>query len=185
MEEEFWEIMLHFLDLGQDLRSQRESVLPSLQGGCMADNRHVMFIIPHLQVMCSSSSCSKTCALLYHQHRYHPHHQYQVLSLYICKACVPLFESRGGGSAVFVSSIGGFQVIPLDHHHQYHQHHHHHQQQQHQEQHCHKKDQHKMHHHSFQPIPMLGPYSVSKTALFGLTKALAAEVIVTYKRSNQ
>ena len=113
--------MLHFLDLGQDLRSQRESVLPSLQGGCMANNRHVMFIIPHLQVMCSSSSCSKTCALLYHQHRYHPHphHQYQVLSLYICKACVPLFESRGGGSAVFVSSIGGFQVIPLDHHHQY------------------------------------------------------------------
>ena len=31
---------------------------------------------------------------------------------------------------------------------------------------------------------MLGPYSVSKTALFGLTKALAAEVIVTYKRQN-
>ena len=28
----------------------------------------------------------------------------------------------------------------------------------------------------FQPIPMLGPYSVSKTALFGLTKALSAEV---------
>ena len=26
------------------------------------------------------------------------------------QACVPLFESRGGGSAVFVSSIGGFQV---------------------------------------------------------------------------
>ena len=62
VEEEFWEIMLHFPDLGQDLRSQRESVLPSLQGGCMANNRHVMFIIPHLQVMCSSSSCSKTCA---------------------------------------------------------------------------------------------------------------------------
>lgn len=48
--------------------------------------------------------------------------------------CVPLFNERGGGNAVFVSSIGGFQ-----------------------------------------PIPFLGPYSVSKTALLGLTKALATE----------
>jgi len=64
-------------------------------------------------------------------------------SFLLFKACVPLFESRGGGSAVFVSSIGGFQ-----------------------------------------PIPMLGPYSVSKTALFGLTKALAAEVASDNIRVN-
>jgi len=56
-------------------------------------------------------------------------------SFLLFQACVPHFQARGGGSAVFVSSIGGFQ-----------------------------------------PIPFLGPYSVSKTALFGLTKALAAEV---------
>merc|ERR1719209_1933231 len=59
------------------------------------------------------------------------------------KESVPLFEERGGGSAVFVSSIGGFQ-----------------------------------------PISFLGPYSVSKTALFGLTKALAAEVAVDNIRVN-
>jgi len=59
------------------------------------------------------------------------------------EACVPLFEARGGGSAVFVSSIGGFQ-----------------------------------------PIPFLGPYSVSKTALFGLTKALATEVASDNIRVN-
>lgn len=56
-------------------------------------------------------------------------------SFLLFQACVPLFQSRGGGSAVFVSSIGGYQTIP-----------------------------------------MLGPYSVSKTALIGLTKALATEV---------
>jgi len=50
------------------------------------------------------------------------------------KECVPLMEERGGGSAIFISSIGGFQ-----------------------------------------PIPFLGPYSVSKTALLGLTKCLATE----------
>jgi len=50
------------------------------------------------------------------------------------KDSVPMMQERGGGSAVFISSIGGFQ-----------------------------------------PIPFLGPYSVSKTALLGLTKALAAE----------
>jgi len=59
------------------------------------------------------------------------------------KESVPLFEERGGGSAVFVSSIGGFQ-----------------------------------------PISFLGPYSVSKTALFGLTKALATEVAVDNIRVN-
>merc|ERR1711962_1119973 len=56
-------------------------------------------------------------------------------SFLLFQACVPLFQTRGGGSAVFVSSIGGSKTIPF-----------------------------------------LGPYSVSKTALLGLTKALAAEV---------
>jgi len=64
-------------------------------------------------------------------------------SFLLFKACVPLFQSRGGGSAVFVSSIGGFQ-----------------------------------------PIPLLGPYSVSKTALFGLTKGLATEVASDNIRVN-
>jgi len=59
------------------------------------------------------------------------------------KECVPLMTARGGGSAIFVSSIGGFQ-----------------------------------------PIPMLGPYSVSKTALLGLTKALAAECAADNIRVN-
>lgn len=56
---------------------------------------------------------------------------------------VPMMQERGGGSAVFISSIGGFQ-----------------------------------------PIPFLGPYSVSKTALLGLTKALAAEVASDNIRVN-
>eukprot|EP00092_Neocalanus_flemingeri_P061597 GFUD01074104.1.p1 GENE.GFUD01074104.1~~GFUD01074104.1.p1 ORF type:complete len:304 (+),score=101.20 GFUD01074104.1:34-912(+) len=59
------------------------------------------------------------------------------------KESVPLMIERGGGSAVFVSSIGGFQ-----------------------------------------PISFLGPYSVSKTALFGLTKALSAEAAVDNIRVN-
>jgi len=59
------------------------------------------------------------------------------------KSCVPHFTERGGGSAVFVSSIGGYQ-----------------------------------------PIPALGPYSVSKTALLGLTKALAIEVAADNIRVN-
>jgi len=59
------------------------------------------------------------------------------------KESVPLMQQRGGGSAVFVSSIGGFQ-----------------------------------------PISALGPYSVSKTALIGLTKALASEVAVDNIRVN-
>jgi len=56
-------------------------------------------------------------------------------SFLLFRDCVPLFNERGGGSAVFVSSIGGYEAIP-----------------------------------------MLGPYSISKTALLGLTKALATEV---------
>lgn len=59
------------------------------------------------------------------------------------KESVPLLQQRGGGSAVFVSSIGGFQ-----------------------------------------PISALGPYSVSKTALFGLTKALASEAAADNIRVN-
>ncbi|XP_023330003.1 dehydrogenase/reductase SDR family member 4 [Eurytemora carolleeae] len=57
--------------------------------------------------------------------------------------CVPLMKARGGGSAVFISSIGGYQ-----------------------------------------PIPFLGPYSVSKTALLGLTKALATETAPDNIRVN-
>ena len=52
-------------------------------------------------------------------------------------------QARGGGSAVFISSIGGYQAIPA-----------------------------------------LGPYSVSKTALLGLTKALATETAVDNIRVN-
>jgi short-subunit dehydrogenase len=48
-------------------------------------------------------------------------------------------EERGGGSAIFISSIGGFQ-----------------------------------------PIPFLGPYSVSKTALLGLTKVKYADFLLIY-----
>jgi len=59
------------------------------------------------------------------------------------KASVPLMAARGGGSAVFVSSIGGFQ-----------------------------------------PLAALGPYSVSKTALVGLTKALATEAAAENIRVN-
>lgn len=64
-------------------------------------------------------------------------------SFLLFQACVPLMQARGGGSAVFVSSIGGFH-----------------------------------------PIPMLGPYSVSKTALFGLTSALATEAAADGIRVN-
>ena len=52
-------------------------------------------------------------------------------------------QARGGGAAVFISSIGGYQAIPS-----------------------------------------LGPYSVSKTALLGLTKALATETAVDNIRVN-
>ena len=52
-------------------------------------------------------------------------------------------QKRGGGSAIFISSIGGFQ-----------------------------------------PISALGPYSVSKTALIGLTKALGAETAADNIRVN-
>lgn len=55
----------------------------------------------------------------------------------------PLMKARGGGSAVFISSIGGYQAI-----------------------------------HG------LGPYSVSKTALLGLTKALATEMASEKIRVN-
>jgi len=59
------------------------------------------------------------------------------------KECAPLMQERGGGSAIFISSVGGFQ-----------------------------------------PLPFLGPYSVSKTALLGLTKCLAAETAQENIRVN-
>jgi len=65
------------------------------------------------------------------------------IAFLLFKESVPLMLQRGGGSAVFVSSIGGFQ-----------------------------------------PISFLGPYSVSKTALLGLTKALATEVAADNIRVN-
>merc|ERR1712042_272594 len=65
------------------------------------------------------------------------------VSFLLFKESVPLLQQRGGGSAVFVSSIGGFQ-----------------------------------------PILALGPYSVSKTPLFGLTKALASEAAADNIRVN-
>ncbi|KAL9975289.1 hypothetical protein ACROYT_G012439 [Oculina patagonica] len=52
----------------------------------------------------------------------------------LAKDVIPLMEKRGGGSVVFVSSIGGFQ-----------------------------------------PMQGLGAYSISKTALLGLTKVLSNE----------
>jgi dehydrogenase/reductase SDR family protein 4 len=52
-------------------------------------------------------------------------------SFFLCKEAMPLIEKKGGGSVIFVSSIGGYQ-----------------------------------------PSSYIGPYSVSKTALLGLVKAL-------------
>jgi len=65
------------------------------------------------------------------------------IAFLLFKDCVPLMKARGGGSAVFISSIGGYQAIPA-----------------------------------------LGPYSVSKTALLGLTKSLATETAVDKIRVN-
>jgi len=59
------------------------------------------------------------------------------------RECVPLMKERGGGSAVLVSSIGGYD-----------------------------------------PIPFIGPYSVSKTALLGLTRCLATETAAMNIRVN-
>jgi len=65
------------------------------------------------------------------------------VSFLLFKECVPHMKKRGGGSAIFISSIGGYQ-----------------------------------------PISALGPYSVSKTALVGLTKALGAETASDNIRVN-
>jgi len=65
------------------------------------------------------------------------------VSFLLFKECVPHMQKRGGGSAIFISSIGGFQ-----------------------------------------PISALGPYSVSKTALLGLTKALSVETAADNIRVN-
>ncbi|KAI1291771.1 Dehydrogenase/reductase SDR family member 4 [Halotydeus destructor] len=61
----------------------------------------------------------------------------------LTKDAVPHIEKRGGGSIVFVSSIGGYS-----------------------------------------PFPAIGAYSVSKTALLGLTKALASELASSNIRVN-
>ncbi|XP_053203474.1 dehydrogenase/reductase SDR family member 4-like isoform X2 [Panonychus citri] len=61
----------------------------------------------------------------------------------LTKAVVPHMEKRGGGSVIYISSIGGYQ-----------------------------------------PLPMIGAYSVSKTALLGLTKAVAIETAPSKIRVN-
>lgn len=61
----------------------------------------------------------------------------------LAKEVKPHIISRGGGSIVFISSIGGFQ-----------------------------------------PFDLLGAYSVSKTALFGLTKAASLECVKDNIRVN-
>lgn len=53
----------------------------------------------------------------------------------LAKDAVPLFQKRGGGKIIFVSSVGGYR-----------------------------------------PFTFLGPYSVSKTALLSLAKAIAGDV---------
>lgn len=64
-------------------------------------------------------------------------------SYLLAKEALPFIRKRGGGSIVFVSSIGGFQ-----------------------------------------PLSLLGAYCVSKTALFGLTKAAAADLATENIRVN-
>lgn len=64
-------------------------------------------------------------------------------SYLIAKEALPFIRKRGGGSIVFVSSIGGFQ-----------------------------------------PMGLLGAYCVSKTALFGLTKAAASDLATENIRVN-
>lgn len=64
-------------------------------------------------------------------------------SYLLAKEVKPYIVQRGGGSIVFISSIGGYQ-----------------------------------------PFDLLGAYSVSKTALFGLTKAAALDLIKDNIRVN-
>lgn len=64
-------------------------------------------------------------------------------SFLLAKETLPFIRKRGGGSILFVSSIGGFQ-----------------------------------------PMSLLGAYCVSKTALFGLTKAAAADLATENIRVN-
>lgn len=64
-------------------------------------------------------------------------------SYLLAKEVKPFLQKRGGGSIVFISSIGGFQ-----------------------------------------PFNLLGAYSVSKTALFGLTKAAAMDCVNDKIRVN-
>lgn len=64
-------------------------------------------------------------------------------SYLLAKEALPFIRKRGGGSILFVSSIGGYQ-----------------------------------------PMSLLGAYCVSKTALFGLTKAAAADLATENIRVN-
>jgi dehydrogenase/reductase SDR family member 4 len=64
-------------------------------------------------------------------------------SYLLAKEVKPYIVKRGGGSVVFISSIGGYQ-----------------------------------------PFDLLGAYSVSKTALFGLTKAAALDLVKDNIRVN-
>jgi dehydrogenase/reductase SDR family protein 4 len=64
-------------------------------------------------------------------------------SYLLAKEVKPFLQQSGGGSIVFVSSIGGYQ-----------------------------------------PMNLLGAYSVSKTALLGLTKALAIDLVSDKIRVN-
>lgn len=64
-------------------------------------------------------------------------------SYLLAKEVKPYIVNRGGGSIVFISSIGGYQ-----------------------------------------PFDLLGAYSVSKTALFGLTKAAALDLVKDNIRVN-
>jgi dehydrogenase/reductase SDR family member 4 len=61
----------------------------------------------------------------------------------LAKEVKPFIVQRGGGSVIFISSIGGYQ-----------------------------------------PFDLLGAYSVSKTALFGLTKAAALDLVKDNIRVN-
>lgn len=61
----------------------------------------------------------------------------------LTKEVVPHMEKRGGGSIVYISSIGAYQIMPL-----------------------------------------LSAYSISKTALLGLTKAAASQLAASNIRVN-
>ena len=75
---------------------------------------------------------------------------------------VPHIMKRGGGSIVFISSIGGFQPFAV----------------------CRKMTYFEHNAWIIEILKLLGPYSVSKTALLGLTKVMAQEVASDNIRVN-